>query len=505
MTSYRSPWLLILFTAVVLIGASTARYVIRRPADDGGVGRPSAAVPPVGARCGMCHLNPGPDALPRSAWAPFLDRKLALMRKHAATLGIDEGLLPTPAELAAIRSYILENAPSQDLLAPPPRVRLEPVSWLEPIASRATASDAAMGGYIGIWTDTATEMALLSDVVRGRLEVIDFRGRTIGHAPVGITPARIEPDGPGFLVPLMEDPQGGKVVRVRLDRSRPEESAVEVVLTGLERPIRAYSAVLAGREGILVEEFGIDKGGLRFWPRSPSGVVEDPMTVVNGSGVVASVLVDLDMDGTRDLVVLVSQESERLLVFRAAERALSEPIQLFQGHPGYGFNGLTSADVDGDGLIDLIAVNGDNYDLDSGPLKPYHGIRIFYNQGALRFSQPQFLPFHGAVDVLPGDFDLDGDTDLLALSSFPDYRVTPYESAVVFEQVEPGRFLPRAIEAAQGSRWVDAAALDLDGDGDQDFILIGAYSTLSEADRRWSDLAGPQPKTMLVLRNLTRR
>lgn len=488
---------------VAVVSASAAVvYLTREPATPDPATAEGAES--MEAHCAVCHLNPGPEALPRVAWGPFFDDKTVVMRRHAAAIGLNEEALPTPAQFSAIRSYVMARAPSQDLLAPPPRGGLEPLEWFEPVAFRAADDGATMAGYIGVWADTAARAVVLSDVARGRLEVTDFDGRTIGYTPVGITPARIEAGLGGLLVPLMDDPEGGQLVRAHMDFARPEQSRVEPVLGDLERPIRAYPAVLEGRQGVLVEEFGLDNGGLRFWRVSPSGSLEAPKTIVDASGVVGSGMADFDGDGTDDLVALVSQEAERLVIYPGAGQTRSAPILIFQGHPGYGFVGLTLADVDQDGRVDILTVNGDNYDLESGPLKPYHGIRIFFGEGGFEFSEPLFLPLHGAVKVLARDFDLDGDLDLLALSAFPDHRLRPYESAVVYEQTEPRRFLPRVIGPASGSRWIDAATVDLDGDGALDLVLVGAYSTLTDADRRWSDLAGPEPKTMLFLRNQRR-
>ena len=226
--------------------------------------------------------------------------------------------------------------------------------------------------------------------------------------------------------------------------------------------------------------------------------------VFDAWGIVGSALADLDVDGDLDLVALVSQEREQLLLFETVNGSLRPPRVIFQGHPGFGFNGLMLADVDSDGLIDLVTTNGDNYDEANGsPLKPYHGVRIYRNMGALTFQEPMVLAMHGVIDVLSADFDIDGDLDLLAVSAFPDHRIRPYESVILFEQIRPLEFFPLAVAEARGSRWVAAAGMDMEGDGDVDIVLAGANTATTRADRQWSVLAGPDPRIMVLLRNKT--
>lgn len=456
--------------------------------------------------CSGCHRTPRPDLLPRSAWETFLGRKHRVVRSFVRARGLDSALLIPRETLDAVTAAVLEAAPTQRELVGPPRDGAGPAGIFDPIASRPIDErDAPMQGYTDVYVDRESGRVLLSDVMGGGLQLVDFSGGDAGFARVGITPGRIEPAADGFLVTLMEDPEGGKVRRLDLEVDDPTTSEAGTLVGGLQRPIRAYPARLGGKRGIVVEEFGIDRGGLSFWPRTRGGgVADEPRRIVDSWGVLGSGVVDLDENGTGELAVLVSQEAEKLLLFPDAEESIGDPRLVHQGHPGYGFNGLTLADVDGDGRTDLVTTNGDNYDLESGPLKPYHGVRIFLNQGDLSFSDPIFLPLHGAIDVVVADFDQDDDADLAAVSAFPDRRVRPYRSAVLFEQVGEMEFERRSIEPARGSRWVAAARADLDGDGTPDLVLAGAHSTNSPADRRWSEMAGPEPLKMLMLRAAAR-
>lgn len=49
-------------------------------------------------------------------------------------------------------------------------------------------------------------------------------------------------------------------------------------------------------------------------------------------------------------------------------------------------------DFNGDGKLDIVYVNGDNFDY-SRVLKPYHGIRILENDGKNNFHERYFFRF----------------------------------------------------------------------------------------------------------------
>ena len=140
---------------------------------------------------------------------------------------------------------------------------------------------------------------------------------------------------------------------------------------------------------------------------------------------------------------------------------------------------------------------GDNADY-SVVLKPYHGVYIFMNDGANRFTQKYFFPVNGCYKAIARDYDGDGDLDIATISFFPDYAHQPEESFVYLKNNGDFKFQPYSIKEATNGRWLTMDAGDIDGDGKTDLILgnfsIGPAMMKSTVD--WK-----QSPPFLVLKN----
>ena len=130
------------------------------------------------------------------------------------------------------------------------------------------------------------------------------------------------------------------------------------------------------------------------------------------------------------------------------------------------------ADLDGDGDIDLLAMVGGGYDDTAG--------KTFYyrNQGNMAFidaTAGSGLPVSGTVVKGIGDFDQDGDTDLIAIEN----KTMP---PVIYLNGGAGTFT-RVANAISGipassltySAWGTAVTTDFDNDGLPDIIMNGKY------------------------------
>ena len=134
-------------------------------------------------------------------------------------------------------------------------------------------------------------------------------------------------------------------------------------------------------------------------------------------------------------------------------------------------------DFNGDGHMDIVYVNGDNFDY-SRVLKPYHGVRILENDGKNAFAERFFFPVYGAARAEVADFDKDGDLDILTTSNFADAERHPERGIVYLENVGRYAFRPYAFSAGARNEWNLTATGDLNRDGWLD-VIVGAMDLRS--------------------------
>jgi len=226
-----------------------------------------------------------------------------------------------------------------------------------------------------------------------------------------------------------------------------------------------------GLDDYIICAFGNYTGALLIYENQGEGKFK--RIILNGQPGTRNVIIrDFTNDGKPDILALISQADEKVMLFTNEGDFKFKPSTLVRFPSVYGSSYFEVADFNKDGHFDFVYTNGDNADF-SIILKPYHGVRIFMNDGNNQFKETWFYPMHGASEVKARDFDGDGDIDIAAISFFPDFN-HELNSFLYFENNANG-FDAQTTPLAQSGRWLRMDAADIDQDGDQD-LLLGALN-----------------------------
>lgn len=244
-----------------------------------------------------------------------------------------------------------------------------------------------------------------------------------------------------------------------------------VLLDSLRRPVHTSLADLDadGRFDLIISEFGKWAGSLGWWKNDGRGGFERRL-LRNMPGAIRTEVADLNADGLPDIVSLFGQGDEGIFAHINKGAGQFEERQLLRFPPGYGSSFFKTFDYNADGHPDILHTCGDLADFP--PVrKPYHGIRIFQNDGRGNFTEVFFQHLQGAYAAVPADFDLDGDLDLAAISFFPDFETTPEAGFVFFENQGGMKMKALTFPQSAKGRWLVMDAADFDADGDLDLVL----------------------------------
>jgi len=477
--------------------------------------------------CASCHLFPEPELLDRVTWAMEVLPDMAHwigMRLHDEdpylALGLDERVrearvIPeqppiTLKQWRAICFYYLHEAPDSAIPQPERspiatglnRFKLElPEQRGRPRTTMVHIDPAQQRIYLGS----------IGDQYSGMLSVFSGQGVHERSMPTASPPVSLTIQSTQLLTTLIgpygpSDELLGQVVSI----PRPDTPATAGgdLLTRLPRATQAFPADLNGdgRMDIVLCGYGHILGRLSWFENKGEGNYEEQILLDQG-GVLHARALDWNQDNRLDLLVMTAQQREGVYLMTNLGDGDFEPRAIIEKHPAWGFASFDLADMNGDGLPDLITANGDNGDFTAHlpPLKNYHGYRIHLNDGNYNFTESWFHPVNGAFKILARDFDGDGDPDLAATSFYADYENSPEEGFILFENTAPASlsFQPRTFPKVYLGRWITLDANDLDADGDIDIVLgsmgSGPATAPDKLRRQWRD-AGPP---FVILRNQT--
>lgn len=278
------------------------------------------------------------------------------------------------------------------------------------------------------------------------------------------------------------------------------KTAPSIVLPKLQRPVHSAYADLNqdGLEDIVVCEFGKWTGRLAWWEQLPNGQFK-PHTLWKKPGATRSFIGDMNGDQLPDIVAMFAQGDEGIFIWNNQGRGKFNMQRLLEFPASWGSSYFDLVDMNDDGHLDILHTAGDNADFPP-ILKPYHGIRIFLNDGQGAFIQEHFFQMHGAYKAIAKDFDQDGDLDMAAISFFADYQHQPTNGFYLLENQGDFKMKKRTFPEASLGRWITMDSGDFDQDGDDDIVLGSLAFEVPGQDsllNQWKDKGIPY----LILKN----
>ena len=455
--------------------------------------------------CASCHRFPEPDLLDKSTWTspvlPAMAWRLGIrdttyrppmgrsMREQF--LIRQAGIFPDSARLSLdswqrIVSYYDSLAPTRLRL---PAVAGDTTRRKALFAPRPVALRANTDGRLTLLRQHPdTQDIYLADGLQ-TLYQLDDSARVVRSfgLPGALSDIHFKSDGTMYLLTIgdlnpHDEPLGGLYFMN-------SQGEVKLLVPELSRPVymKWHDLDQDGREDVIICEFGNYIGRLSWFRQTAEGVFEKHVLGEN-PGAVKTAVRDLNGDGQPDLLVLMAQGREGVYAFYNQGDGQFSMKPLLQFPPVYGSSDFALADVDGDGDEDLLLVQGDNADL-SPVLKPYHGFRVYRNDGDFGFSEAYFYPMYGATRVVSEDFDADGDLDVAVSAYFPDFGADNPRSFVYLENTgtDSLTFVPHALGGLDQGRWLLMEPLRQDG---HPALMLGAFNMgmerqSSEALERW--------------------
>ena len=193
---------------------------------------------------------------------------------------------------------------------------------------------------------------------------------------------------------------------------------------------------------------------------------------------------DVNGDGRDDLFAGGAKgHPGQLLVQRAGGRFVPTNTDLLEQNAISEDLGAAFFDADGDGDLDLYVVSGGN---EFAPSAPPLEDRLYLNDGRGRLTKTRGripdLDQSGSV-VVPADVDGDGDLDLFVGGRVVPVRYGIPPESVVLENDGTGTFTDATDDLAPGlddlGMVTDAHWTDVDGDGQNDFVVVGEWMPIT--------------------------
>lgn len=458
--------------------------------------------------CSACHLFPEPSLLPKKIWTKSviphmaflmgfnnLSKIMALSQEERIDVMRSRPSTPmiSPEELELIKNYYQREAPdSLSLPLHEPAQDLSTLFDITPITRNETPT------YSLLRIDTINDQVILGNRT-GALLTFDKHFQLIDSSFLSSTPAQINIKEKNYEVLLMGKMDPNDLSHGKLISFDPTTKETKTILDSLKRPVFWQQADLNKDklQDYVVCAFGNYTGQLLAFEATSNSTYKRHV-LLNSPGARHIVVQDFDNNGWPDIMALMTQGDEQITLFSNLGNWVFEATTLLHFPPVYGSGYFEVDDYNGDGNFDILYTNGDNAD-HSAILKPYHGVRLFTNDGTNEFKESWYYPMHGASQTRSHDYDEDGDIDVIAIAFFPDFT-NGSTSLLYFENTGNQNFNAYSTPLAASGRWITLDKGDIDGDHDMDLILT-ALNFEQQIPKNIADQWRKKPVSALILHN----
>ena len=459
--------------------------------------------------CGSCHAFPNANLLDKKTWEKGVLPQMEFRMGHdyhlissiskadqpEALKVIPDSPMLSDKEWESIRNYYLTNAP--DSLEVVTQNITQLIQQFEVTPFRLPINTPPLITLLS--TDTLNHKIYLGNRY-SRLYQFNEKLVLEDSFQLSSPPSKIlfqKNENPLLLLMGIMDPNDqmkGELLQLSLS-----DRTFIPLIDSMKRPVHFEEVDLNNDtlKDFVVCEFGNYTGAITVYEKDDSGIFNKHF-LINLPGARKVIVKDFDHNGLMDVMALMSQGDEKIVLLFNQGNFDFRITTLLRFPPVYGSSYFDIADFNNDGKFDILYSNGDNADY-SIILKPYHGVRIFLNDGNNQFTESWFYPMHGASQVVANDFDKDGDLDIAAISFFQDFTNHSEQSFIYFEN-KGKNFIPQITPLASSGRWLTMEASDFDRDGDTD-ILLGALNFNSSVPTELSTRWAKEKTSLLILRN----
>lgn len=463
--------------------------------------------------CISCHAFPDPSLLDKKTWGTEVLPKMAELMYvenyyNPFNASGPDGDMPAERQSSEeLFPYTKWEKIVKYYVAAAPRMPLERTEVLSPIqAGLKNFSSHYLHNKINhpvstmVFFDTTGQKIFFADGNAGKIFVTNtgLKVTDTFFTGVGVTDIHLRSNGITAISMGILKPSDAKLGRLELLK---ENQRPVILIDSLRRPVHANYADLNsdGKEDIIICEFGFRQGSLAWFEnKDDEGYKKHLLKALPGA--IRTEVFDFNEDGKPDIAALMAQGDEGVFIFYNEGNGAFREDPVLRFPPTYGSNYFQLYDFNKDGLMDIITTNGDNGDY-SVILKPYHGIRIFYNTGGNKFEEKAFLPVNGIQKAMPADFDNDGDIDIASIAFFPDYENLAEESFIFWENNGNNTYERYTFNGFADGRWMTMDVGDADSDGDKDILLGNAFFTLGIVPKAIKDKWQKKPVSLVLLEN----